>query len=32
VYYAAAIALLLGFRLVWHIRSAKSVRTQRVSA
>jgi sulfoxide reductase heme-binding subunit YedZ len=32
VYYAAVIAILLGFRIVWQLRSAKSVRTQRVSA
>jgi sulfoxide reductase heme-binding subunit YedZ len=30
VYYAAGIALLLGFRLVWQLRSAKSLRQQRV--
>jgi methionine sulfoxide reductase heme-binding subunit len=32
VYYAVAVALLLGFRLVWQLRSAKSVRTQHVKA
>ncbi|MEO8078086.1 MAG: protein-methionine-sulfoxide reductase heme-binding subunit MsrQ [Acidobacteriota bacterium] len=32
VYYALAIALLLGFRVFWQMRSAKPVRTQRVSA
>jgi len=32
IYYALAIALLLGFRLVWQLKSAKSVRAQRVSA
>jgi methionine sulfoxide reductase heme-binding subunit len=32
VYYATAVALLLGFRLAWQLRSAKSVRTQHVKA
>jgi sulfoxide reductase heme-binding subunit YedZ len=32
VYYAVAIALLLGFRVAWQLKSAKSLRTQRVSA
>jgi sulfoxide reductase heme-binding subunit YedZ len=32
VYYAAIVAVLLGFRLVWQLRSARSLRTQRVSA
>ena len=32
VYYAIAIAALLGFRLVWQLRTAKSLRAQRVSA
>ena len=32
IYYALAIALLLGFRVVWQLKSAKSVRAQRVSA
>jgi sulfoxide reductase heme-binding subunit YedZ len=32
VYYAVGIAFLLGFRLVWQIRSAKPVRPQRVGA
>jgi sulfoxide reductase heme-binding subunit YedZ len=32
VYYAVGVALLLGFRLVWQLRSAKSVRTQHVKA
>ena len=32
IYYALAIALLLGFRVVWQLKSAKAVRAQRVSA
>ena len=32
VYYTEAVALLLGFRVFSHLRSAKSVRTQRVGA
>jgi sulfoxide reductase heme-binding subunit YedZ len=32
VYYAAAVVLLLGFRIVWHYRSAKSMPTQPVKA
>ena len=32
IYYALAIALLLGFRLVWQLKSAKSLRPQRVGA
>jgi sulfoxide reductase heme-binding subunit YedZ len=32
VYYAAIVGLLLGFRVVWQIRSAKSLKTQRVTA
>ena len=32
VYYAVAIALLLGFRVVWQLKSAKSLRAHRVSA
>ena len=32
VYYAIAIAVLLGFRVVWQLKSAKSLRAQRVSA
>lgn len=32
VYYAAVLALLLGFRIVWQLRSAKSLKTQRVTA
>ena len=32
VYYAIAIAVLLGFRLVWQMRASKSFRAQRVSA
>jgi sulfoxide reductase heme-binding subunit YedZ len=32
VYYAVVIGILLGVRLVWQMRSAKAVRTQRVSA
>lgn len=32
VYYAIAIAALIGFRLVWQLRTAKSLRAQRVSA
>jgi sulfoxide reductase heme-binding subunit YedZ len=31
VYYAAAFALLLGFRLAWNLKSNKSFRTQRVN-
>jgi methionine sulfoxide reductase heme-binding subunit len=32
VYYAVAVALLLGFRVAWQLRSAKSIRTQQVKA
>ncbi len=32
VYYALVIALLLGFRIVWQLRSAKLLKTQRVTA
>jgi sulfoxide reductase heme-binding subunit YedZ len=32
VYYAAAIGLLLAFRLVWQLRSAKALKTRRVTA
>jgi sulfoxide reductase heme-binding subunit YedZ len=32
VYYAAAIAALLAFRVVWQLKSAKSLRAHRVSA
>lgn len=32
VYYAVAVALLLGFRIAWQLRSVKSVRTQHVKA
>ena len=32
VYYATVVAILLGFRLAWQLRSAKSVRTQHVKA
>jgi sulfoxide reductase heme-binding subunit YedZ len=32
VYYAIAVAVLLGFRVVWQLKSAKSLRTQRVNA
>jgi methionine sulfoxide reductase heme-binding subunit len=32
VYYAVAVAVLLGFRVVWHAKSAKSLRTQRVTS
>jgi sulfoxide reductase heme-binding subunit YedZ len=32
VYYAVAVGLLLGVRVLWQIRSAKSVPTQRVKA
>lgn len=32
VYYAAAIGALLAFRLFWQLRSAKSLKTQRVTA
>jgi sulfoxide reductase heme-binding subunit YedZ len=32
VYYAVAVALLLGFRVFWQFRSAKSVPAQRVKA
>jgi sulfoxide reductase heme-binding subunit YedZ len=32
VYYAVGIAVLLGFRLVWQMRSAKTVRPQRAGA
>lgn len=32
VYYAVAVALLLGFRIFWQVRSAKSVSSQRVKA
>ena len=32
VYYALVIGLLLGFRIVWQLRSAKLLKTQRVTA
>jgi methionine sulfoxide reductase heme-binding subunit len=32
VYYAIVIALLLGFRVLWQLRSAKLLKTQRVTA
>lgn len=32
VYYAAAIGVLLGFRLLWQLRAPKSVKAQRVTA
>ncbi|MEN3337362.1 MAG: methionine sulfoxide reductase heme-binding subunit [Acidobacteriota bacterium] len=32
VYYAVGVALLLGFRVAWQLRSAKSIRTQHVKA
>ena len=32
VYYATVIGLLLGFRVVWQLRSAKLLKTQRVTA
>jgi len=32
VYYAIVIALLLGFRVLWQLRSAKLMKTQRVTA
>lgn len=32
VYYAIVIALLLGFRVAWQLRSAKLLKTQRVTA
>ena len=32
VYYATVIGLLLAFRLVWQLRTAKTVKTQRVTA
>jgi sulfoxide reductase heme-binding subunit YedZ len=32
VYYATALGLLLAFRLIWQLRSVKSVKTQRVNA
>lgn len=32
VYYAAVLAVLLGFRAVWRLKSAKSFKAQRVSA
>lgn len=32
VYYATGIGLLLAFRLIWQLRSAKAVKTQRVTA
>jgi sulfoxide reductase heme-binding subunit YedZ len=32
VYYAAIVAVLLGFRVVWQVRSAKLLKTQRVTA
>ena len=32
VYYAVAIGVLLAFRLFWQLRSAKSLKTQRVPA
>jgi sulfoxide reductase heme-binding subunit YedZ len=30
VYYAAVLAVLLGFRVFWHVKSAKSLKTRRV--
>jgi sulfoxide reductase heme-binding subunit YedZ len=32
VYYAIAVAVLLGFRVAWQLKSAKSLRTQRANA
>ena len=32
VYYATVIGLLLAFRLIWQLRAAKTVKTQRVTA
>ena len=32
VYYASAIAVLLGFRIIWQLKFSKPVRTQRISA
>lgn len=32
VYYAAAIGILLAFRLIWQLRSVKSMKAQRVTA
>lgn len=32
VYYATAVAVLLGFRLAWYFKTAKSLKQQRVSA
>jgi sulfoxide reductase heme-binding subunit YedZ len=32
VYYAMVMAALLGFRVIWQLKSAKSLQTQRVSA
>lgn len=32
VYYAAIVGVLLGFRLVWQVKSAKLLKTQRVNA
>jgi methionine sulfoxide reductase heme-binding subunit len=32
VYYAIAVAVLLGFRVVWQLKSAKALRAQRVNA
>ena len=32
VYYAAVIAFLLAFRLIWQLRSAKTLKTRRVTA
>jgi len=32
VYYAIVIALLLGFRVLWQLRSAKLLKTQRITA
>jgi sulfoxide reductase heme-binding subunit YedZ len=32
VYYAIVVGALLGFRLVWQLRTAKILKTQRVSA
>jgi methionine sulfoxide reductase heme-binding subunit len=32
VYYAIVIGLLLGFRVLWQLRSAKLLKTQRVTA
>jgi len=32
VYYAVAVAVLLGFRIAWHLRTAKSLTVQQVKA